>query len=209
MRKVIIEIPRNKITDFSGEEMLDSYKVIQRFKSDKDGFAAICQIKLRPANRKPSELVGHLGMTKLQVLTRLKDGSLIAYVVGRSDSKWVEFTSGKFGYQLAPEITPSCMRKTFIGTRIQLQRVLSRLEKTGMPFKIISASEAKFEPNSLLLSLSESQRKTIAEAYTSGYFGFPKKTNSKKLARSLGISKPTLSEHLRKAEKNLLAQIFI
>ena len=167
--------------------MLDSYKVIQRFKSDKDGFAAICQIKLRPYNRKPSELVGHLGMTKLQVLTRLKDDSLIAYVVGRSDPNWVELTSGKYGYQLAPEITPSCMRKTFIGTRVQLERVLRRLEKTGMPFKIISASEARFAPDSLLMSLTGSQRKTIAEAYSSGYFDFPRKTNSRKLARSLGI----------------------
>ena len=207
MRKIIIEIPRKKITDFPGEEMIDSYKIIQRFKSDRHGFAAICQIKLRPYNRKPSELVGHLGMTKLQILTKLKDSSLIAYVVGKADPKWIEFTSGKYGYQLAPEITPSCMRKTFVGTRTQLKRALSLLEKTGTSFKIISASEARFEPDSLLMSLSESQRKTITEAYSSGYFDFPRKTNSKKLAKSLGISKPTLSEHLRKAEKNLLAQI--
>lgn len=187
--------------------MLDSWKIIQRFKSDRHGFAAIGHIRLRPNTRDPSELMRHLNLTKLQVLTRLKDGSLIAYITGKADPTWVEFTSGKYGYQLAPELTRSCMRKTFVGTRTQLKRALSLLEKTGTSFKIISASEARFEPDSLLMSLSESQRKTITEAYSSGYFDFPRKTNSKKLAKSLGISKPTLSEHLRKAEKNLLAQI--
>ena len=207
LRKIIIEIPRSKITDFAGHEILDSWKIIQIFKSGRDGFAGICQIKLRAHIRDPSELTRYLDITKLQILTRLEDGSFIAYVAGKPDARWIEIDSSKYGYLLAPEITPKSLKKTIIGTRIQIEGMLSRLEKAGMPFEIISAGEATFTPDSLFMSLTRSQRKTIAEAYNSGYFDVPRKTNSKKLARSLGISKSTLSEHLRKGEKHLLAQI--
>jgi predicted DNA binding protein len=108
---------------------------------------------------------------------------------------------------LAPELTPNSLRKTVIGTRVQVERMLTRLEKAGMSFEIVSASDARFTPDSLFMSLTASQRKTVAEAYSSGYFDVPRRTDSKKLAKSLGISKSTLSEHLRKAEKHLLAQI--
>jgi hypothetical protein len=76
-----------------------------------------------------------------------------------------------------------------------------------MPFEIVSASEARFTPDSLFMSLTGSQRKTITEAYGSGYFDFPRKTNSRKLARSLGISKSTLSEHLRRAAISRIREI--
>ena len=208
LRKVVIEIPRSKITtEFPGHEMLDSWKIVQGFKSDRGGFAGICQIKLRPHTRNPLDLTRHLDITKLQILTKLDDGALIAYVSGTPDSRWNEIDSSKYGYLLAPELTQNSLRKTLIGTRIQVEKMLSRLEKAGMPFEIVSASEARFTPDSLIMSLTASQRKTMAEAYSSGYFDVPRRTDSKKLARSLGISKSTLSEHLRKAEKHLLAQI--
>jgi len=207
LRKVIIEVPRDRITDFPGHEMLDSWKIVQGFKSDRGGFAGICQIKLRPPTRNPLELTKYLDITKLQILTKLDDGSLMVYVSGKPDSRWNEIDSSKFGYLLAPELTQDSLRKTLIGTRVQVEKMLSRLEKAGMPFEIVSASEARFTPDSLFMSLTASQRKTVAEAYSSGYFDVPRKTDSKKLARSLGISKSTLSEHLRKAEKHLLAQI--
>jgi len=206
LRKIIIEMPRSKI-DFAGHEILESWKIIQSFKSDRHGFAGICQIKLRAHIRDPSELTRHLDITKLEILTRLEDGSFIAYVAGKADARWIEIDSSKYGYLLAPEITQKSLRKTIIGTRSQVERMLSRLENAGMPFEIISAGDARFSPDSLFMSLTRSQRKTIAEAYNSGYFDVPRKTNSRKLARSLGISKSTLSEHLRKAEKHLLAQI--
>jgi predicted DNA binding protein len=149
----------------------------------------------------------HLDMTKLQILTKLEDGSFISFVAGKPDSRWIEIDSSKYGYLLAPELTQNSLRKTIIGSRIQVERMLSRLEKGGMRFEIVSASEARFTPDSLFMSLTVSQRKAMAEAYSCGYFDVPRKTNSKKLARSLGISKSTLSEHLRKAERHLLAQI--
>jgi hypothetical protein len=112
LRKIIIETPRSKITDFAGQEILDSWKIVQTFKSDRHGFAGICQIKLRPHIRDPSELMRHLDMTKLQILTKLEDGSLMAYVEGKPDTRWIEIDSSKYGYLLAPEITPNSLRKT-------------------------------------------------------------------------------------------------
>ena len=209
LHRLVVELPRSKIGDSAGNEMIDSWKIVQTFKSDRSGFAGICQIRLRPPGRNPAELTEHLDITSLQVLTKLGDGSLVAYIAGKPNSRWTAVDSSKYGYLLAPELTQTSLRKTMIGTKIQVERMLSRLEKAGQPFKIISASEARYTPDTLLMSLSPSQRKTIAAAFESGYFDFPRKTDSKRLARSLGISKSTLSEHLRRAEKNLLTQILV
>jgi hypothetical protein len=208
LRKVIVEVPRSKLASgFPGHEILDTWRVVQVFRSDKHGFAGICQIRLRPPTRDPSDLKKHLDIDRFQVLTKLEDGSIMAYVSGEPDSRWIEIDSSKYGYMLAPELTQTSLRKTIVGTKTQVEKMLSRLERSGMPLRIVSASEARFTPDSLFMSLTASQRTTMAEAFSSGYFDVPRRTDSKALAKTLGISKSTLSEHIRKAEKHLLAQI--
>jgi len=201
---------RKEIPDNVVQEMVESWKIIQNFKSDENGFAGICQMKLRLSNKDPTDLKGHLGMTKVQILATSKDGSFIVYVEGKPDPRWIQFSSSKYGFQSPPfELTSKSWRKTFYGTERQVEKMLSRIEKSGLRFKVVSAGDAQFTPDSLLMSLTESQRKTLIEAYNNGYFDFPRKIGSKKLARLLGISKSTVSEHLRKAEKTMLSQILV
>ncbi len=53
--------------------------------------------------------------------------------------------------------------------------------------------------------MTERQEEVIRKAFASGYFDYPRKTNSGKLASSLGISVSTLSEVLRAAHRRILA----
>lgn len=180
------------------------------FKSDTKSFAGICRMKLYSQNKGPENLLGHFGLTKIQILAGERDGSFICYVEGKPEARWIQFNSAKDGYQSPPfELTPKSWRKTLLGTEVQIERMLSRLEKAGLRFKIVSAGEAAFTPNSLLMTLTENQRKTLERAFNKGYFDFPRRTGSAELAKSLGISKATVSEHLRKAEKELLNQLLM
>ncbi|MWG33868.1 helix-turn-helix domain-containing protein [Halomarina oriensis] len=52
--------------------------------------------------------------------------------------------------------------------------------------------------------LSERQREVIDLARREGYYSWPRETSAADLAETLDISKPTLLEHLRKAEAKLL-----
>ena len=167
-------------------------------------------MKLHSQNKGPESLLGHFGLTKIQILARERDGSFISYVEGKPEARWIQFNSAKDGYQSPPfELTPKSWRKTLLGSEIQIERMLSRFEKAGLRFKIVSAGEATFTPNSLLMTLTENQRKTLLVAFNKGYFHFPRKAGSEELAKSLGLSKATVSEHLRKAEKVLLNQILV
>ncbi|MFC7156216.1 PAS domain S-box protein [Halomarina halobia] len=52
--------------------------------------------------------------------------------------------------------------------------------------------------------LTDKQKTAIESAYASGYYDWPRKNTAAELADSLGISSPTLHQHLRKAEQKLL-----
>lgn len=54
--------------------------------------------------------------------------------------------------------------------------------------------------------LTERQEEVIRVAFSSGYFEYPKKTGSSKLASRLGISVSTLSEIMRAAQRRILAE---
>ena len=48
----------------------------------------------------------------------------------------------------------------------------------------------------------------LQAAYHSGYFEWPRGTTAEELADSLGVSAPTLHNHLRKAQGKLLTAFF-
>jgi len=58
-------------------------------------------------------------------------------------------------------------------------------------------------PNSTAI-LSDRQDEVVRAALHAGYFDWPRKTDAVELADQLGISHPTMLEHLRKAEKKLI-----
>ncbi|MFB6082244.1 MAG: bacterio-opsin activator domain-containing protein [Halanaeroarchaeum sp.] len=56
--------------------------------------------------------------------------------------------------------------------------------------------------------LTERQRSVLRAAYLAGYFDWPRGTTAEELADALGISSPTLHNHLRKAQRSLLDDLF-
>jgi len=52
--------------------------------------------------------------------------------------------------------------------------------------------------------LTDRQSEVIRAAYLAGYYDWPRETTAEELADSLGIASPTLHQHLRRAERNLL-----
>jgi predicted DNA binding protein len=54
--------------------------------------------------------------------------------------------------------------------------------------------------------LTDRQEEIIQAAFTSGYFDFPRKIGSPKLAKQLGVSVSTLSEVMRAAQRRIFAE---
>lgn len=52
--------------------------------------------------------------------------------------------------------------------------------------------------------LTDKQRATLQAAYFAGYYDWPRKSTAEELAASMGVSSPTLHNHLRKAQRKLM-----
>jgi len=59
-----------------------------------------------------------------------------------------------------------------------------------------------------LEDLTDRQAEALEAAYRAGYFGWPRDSTAEEVASVLDISAPTLHAHLRKAEEQILADLF-
>lgn len=57
-------------------------------------------------------------------------------------------------------------------------------------------------------NLTDRQREVLQAAYLAGYYAWPRDTTAEELADSLDIASPTLHQHLRRAERNVLSAMF-
>jgi predicted DNA binding protein len=60
---------------------------------------------------------------------------------------------------------------------------------------------------SLLSKLTTRQRQMLLTAYALGYYDVPRRISSDDLSRHLDVDKSTIVEHLRKAERKIIASI--
>jgi HTH DNA binding domain len=206
--KVVIEIPRSHLAEMRGSDLVESISIIQLLKFDRTSFAGICRLKPRDGNDL-KKLVGVFGMTRVESLAKEGDGSHIAYVEGKPMSNWIAPNPAEEGYQAPPfELTSTSWRKTLVGSEGQVRRSLKKFERGGLKFKVVWSGQARFEPRNMVSSLPAAQRRTLSAAYRLGYFDFPRRVKSRDLAKTMGLSKATVSEHLRRAEKSILEQVF-
>lgn len=101
------------------------------------------------------------------------------------------------------EIHKGWMKWLLITENPSLATVVDKLEDLGINFKV--------ERITMLGSkgvLTDRQEEVVRKALSLGYFDFPRKKDSSKLAEELGISVSTLSEILRAAERRIFAEYF-
>jgi DNA-binding CsgD family transcriptional regulator len=209
VRRVVIELPRKELLpeETIGLGKIESFRVINLLRQDSNTYAGVCSVVLRP-HVGLADLIGVVGFTRIQLLSEEIDGSLTVLVEGRRRRGWVRPRQPAEGYLYPPfELEGEKWRMTFFGTEAQVRKNLAALDKRGLHYHIVYSGDARFESTSLLSALTEKQRQVIMTAYSKGYFDFPRRIKSRELADLLGIKKPTLVQHLRKAEKTILDSI--
>ena len=97
---------------------------------------------------------------------------------------------------------------SFIGEQKSLLAFVDMVKAAGIgEITNMSFKRAAYQRKDLLSVLTDRQREVMVAAYRFGYYDLPKKVSSTRLAERVGLSKPTMLEHLRKAERRLLAEI--
>jgi len=89
-----------------------------------------------------------------------------------------------------------------------IKSLKSDLESLGKLhyFKVGSIDINTLLPTSF--DLSEQEKNSIIEAIKLGYYEYPRKINLEELGEILKLSKPTLEQYIRKAEKKIMVKLF-
>lgn len=87
--------------------------------------------------------------------------------------------------------------------RGDLKRIIGDLEEFGT---VTLGRLRQFEERTDS-PLTDRQREVVTAALTRGYYDWPREITNSELAEELGISRATLHEHLRKAERTLLSSV--
>jgi len=103
-------------------------------------------------------------------------------------------------------ISPEKFTISMIGEQKNLSDFVEMIRKAGTILKM-SFRRAAYQKADILAVLTDKQREVMVAAFQNGYYDFPKKISSKQLCRKVSISKPTLLQHMRKAEGRILKEI--
>ena len=107
--------------------------------------------------------------------------------------------------------TPSIFRKdkmiiSVTGDEKNLKKFLDVIKYLG-EIKSISFKKPIFNEQMIISCLTERQKEVLIAAKKNGYYSYPRKINSEELSKIVGLSKPTVVQHLRKAEVRLVSNL--
>ena len=208
----MIGIPRDSAI-LPGIERLNDIQhlsMVHKLRVDIKGVAAIWRFQFKPGVKISRWKEKIEGIKSVELLSKDTDGSYLMYAeadfrlgLGRF---FDNLTDGNL-YQ-AFELNPEFVKISFLGTEKGISSFIAQLERTKIHFKILSVGNAKFTRENVLSGLTAIQRNVLTSAHSTGYFEVPRKITTESLAGRLGIDKSTLSEHLRKAEKRVIDDLF-
>lgn len=210
MRRLVIELPVRQFGIDDLDRTLDrikSYTLLHRLKQDQSGYVAICRIELKNPDRNLDHLAGRRGITEIQSIYRESNYVHVALVTFRPVGWMAEAYRFPDVYPIGPlEIRDEKVKVSFVGKSAQISKLLERIERANLRYKILSLTDAKFSADSPLSKLTDRQRTILLSAYNLGYYDIPRRFDSEQLAEKLNLGRSTVAEHLRKAEQRLIAE---
>jgi hypothetical protein len=96
---------------------------------------------------------------------------------------------------------------SMMGEQKNLSNFTEMMRTHAGTIKKMAVRRAAYQKADILAVLTDKQREVMIAAFRNGYYEYPKKISSRRLCRKVNISKPTLLQHMRKAEGRILKEI--
>jgi len=212
MRKLTLELKVKEEFLEMLSFLLDKTESIELIELIKLDFEQGVKMGIAALNMKEGYTIDDLDLPEyMEMLTILKkEGN--RYIVFSKVTFFKKFThlAKKFDLDLIWD-TPSIFSKgkivlSVIGDEVNLKKFLDVIKHLG-EIKSISFTKAIFNEQTILSCLTDKQKEILIAAKKNGYYSYPRKINSQELSEKIGLSKPTVVQHLRKAEVRLVANI--
>jgi predicted DNA binding protein len=213
MRKVVIEIEPYVTTKEAQKPLfthIRSYEVLEVLKMDREKSIYVDLIECHLKENVSIDDLTSIGDMEILSVIRSEGDKHVCLVLGHQ----TEAASEAFG---GPELNliytaPSLISEdkvivSFISSQKDMRKFVEMVKARVGKVVNISFKQSTYEKKHLLSVLTDKQREIMAAAYRYGYYDIPTGISSERLAQKMKISKPTLLEHLRKAERRILTEI--
>ncbi len=190
---------------------IDILEALKCFKCDTQGLIIITRIRLLDKKMTLKQLLQGNGLLKnIELLYSEKDGSLVVFIEGKpcvsSPPKNARFNVIS---SYPPEfLDKDKMKIEVVGKEKEIQKFLQySATLKNLPSKLLGLTSLQPRPESYLSKLTLKQRQAMITAYGLGYYDVPRKVSSEEVSKHLDVDKSTFVEHLRKAERKLVAEV--
>ena len=214
MRKITIDLKVKKEYVEMLNFLIDKTESIELIELIKLDFEKGVKMGIAALNMKDGFTIDDIEIPDfMEMLTVLKhEGNRYIVFAKVKFFKKVVRLSQKFNIDIIWD-TPSVFKKdkmvlSVIGDEKNLQKFLDAIKILGK-VESVSFKKANFNDQSIISCLTKRQREILIAAKKNGYYSYPRKINSEELSEKIGISKPTVIQHLRKAEVRLISNIFM
>lgn len=149
-----------------------------------------------------------------RLLTRYDAGGLVEFVVSDACPAWslakrgaipTSVTGTAEGGTIVAEIFPEDDPSAIVADVVEAHdlELVAKRERSGAT-PLFSEQEIQ---QAVLERLTDRQREVLYAAYEAGYYDRPRETTGEELAEELGISPATFQQHIRAAERKVVALI--
>jgi predicted DNA binding protein len=214
MRRLILELEKeeayeNTTTQLKNIRTLDQ---LQLLRQDREEIAMICRVEFEEEVSSVEDFIKHIddNIVDVKLLEQERTGAYIVFVkikLSGSRSSTFSLVRSEGGYVVSREVRDGKIKVTYVGSAIQIRKMLDEVKRWGRHYRIISLTDAKFSIDSPLNTLTEKQREVLIASYKLGYYDLPRRISTEQLAIKLNLHKSALATHRRKAELRILSQI--
>jgi predicted DNA binding protein len=213
MRKVVIEIEPYETTKEAQKPLfthIRSYEVLEVLKMDREKSIYVDLIECHLKEDVSIDEMTSIGDMDILSVIRSEGDKHVCLVLGHQ----TEAASDAFGglelnliYTAPSLISEDKVIVSFISSQHDMKRFVEMVKARVGKVVNISFKQSTYEKKQILSILTDKQREIMSAAYRYGYYDIPTGITSERLAQKMNISKPTLLEHLRKAERRILTEI--
>ena len=212
MRKMIMELKLNKEMLKNFDFLLEKVESIELLELLKIDFEKRTKMAIAALNMKEGYTIEDVKLPNyVEIFTVLqKKGNRHICLIKAKYFKSLSSLAQKFNIDIIWD-TPSILSKekmvvSVTGNEGNLKKVLD-LFKNFSQVKKIRFVKSIYSEQNILSYLTEKQKEILIEAKKNGYYSYPRKINSQELSKKIGLSKPTVVQHLRKAEIRIVSNI--
>jgi predicted DNA binding protein len=164
----------------------------------------------RELERESRQIRRDYGLQRFEVVERRPRTHEYVLLVRQKNSPALErilaLASGGISPTAPFRIDPERVLASFHGDTAPLKRVLARLGREGLPFRIVRSSTRPYGAEGAERELTDRQRTVLARAWALGFFAVPRRISLTRLATLTGQSPPALGKMLRRAEGTLITR---